>query len=581
MTEQTEADFEQLLGKFESFAADRKLIIARSPFDYWSRRIEQRLKITGMAFAFQSSSSREASAGASFQIVDQIINTDEALVLHQELSRLSRAGHADRAVLNELRFTLRRLLVGLNPVPKDDDNSFSLEIQSLLGLARSLGVSESSSAWKVLLEIEKRLKAGDFVTKLKRLEEMGREEKIEIWVTKDDDKNILSDSKQRNGLNVEIRIANRWLAPGVRAPQRKVVLSRIDRMVDLNLVPYLQTGDVIIMSAWEAIIRRGTTMTAWEQSEKWREASKTKGVVPVNATFADPILDLASYVDKTNSVHLAINSQPVTSDTSPSDGDDSWWDRNDTGSILETQLSRDQLVVTKGSTTYPCREIFFEGGWGMFARRDSNLQVISDDEDEGDIISVPVPKLKVGTTVVLFKDSERSSMFDILMDQLERSEEYRDDAKVVRSWKQLLRSYAISRDLDVLDLTVQLDKSGGNFDPLTVRSWIYGSTMAPMKFETLQLLVNVLQLRDVDAPKVFASVQKLRVIAQQLGRTLNNLIIHKNLEEVPTHVRNTIVRAGVDVDEISAAVETRVVTGVSDSFTQIDAAHTGKLYRLI
>jgi transcriptional regulator of heat shock response len=71
-------------------------------------------------------------------------------------------------------------------------------------------------------------------------------------------------------------------------------------------------------------------------------------------------------------------------------------------------------------------------------------------------------------------------------------------------------------------------------------------------------------------------VRKLRAIA----RVLNSLIIHKNLEEIDEKVREVLSTALVDVGELSSAVETRVVTGISDLAVHIEAASTGKLFKV-
>lgn len=586
LTEQTDANLDLLLRKIDSFSAHHKLIIVQSPFDYWSRRLEQKLKVTGIAFAAETMASphlMRERRGINFRIIDQVIDIGEAFLLNRELIRVWRGGAYNRPALNELKFILSRLLVGLNPLPRKDEGSFDYEMERMLGLAKTLNLDEHTPGWAVLVEIEKRLKAGTFMTKLKHLQEMSGQEKIEIWVTKDDDKALLNDSKRTLGVDMEVRMANRWMAPGLRDPQRKVVLSRIDRLVDLNLVAYLRPRDTIMMSAWEAIIRSGTTMSAWEHSERWREQSKSAGIVPAPfARYADPMLDLANYLDNTISNHLAKLSLevPVTSGSVPEIVQISWWDSNDKGSLLDSDLDREQLLARTGATSYECREVTFEGGLGMFVRYDAELQVISDDEGEGDIIPIVVTKITPGTTILLFKDSERSSMFDILMDQLERSCEHKEHVALVKDWKERVRLHVLSKELKIHEIVELLNKAGRSFEPLTVRSWIFGPTMAPLRLEHLQLLVKVLDIKSVNATVLFKSVCKLRSIARTLGRVLNSLIIHKNLEEIDGAVREVLSEAHIDVEELSSAVETRVVTGVSDLAIHIEAASIGKLFKV-
>jgi hypothetical protein len=136
----------------------------------------------------------------------------------------------------------------------------------------------------------------------------------------------------------------------------------------------------------------------------------------------------------------------------------------------------------------------------MFVRYDAELQVISDDEGEGNIIPMVVTKITPGTTILLFKDSERSSMFDILMDQLERSCEPKEHIALVKDWKERVRLHVLSKELKIHEIVELLNKAGRSFEPLTVRSWIFGPTMAPLRLEHLQLLVKVLDIKSVMPP---------------------------------------------------------------------------------
>ena len=141
ITEQTDADFDLLLKKVKLFSARYKLIIARSPFDYWSRRLESKLGTTGMAFAAETAVAigpSQTQKGIDFTIVDQIINANEAYVLNREFIKIWKSRDHNRAALNELKFLLSRLLVGLNPEPKEGDASFDYEIERMFGLARTL-----------------------------------------------------------------------------------------------------------------------------------------------------------------------------------------------------------------------------------------------------------------------------------------------------------------------------------------------------------------------------------------------------------------------------------------------------------
>jgi hypothetical protein len=583
-TEQTEEDLDILVSKISKFAADRKLVIARSPFNYWSRRLEEKLGTTGIALTSEDIGQCEDPSRQSdiqFIIVNQFIDLSESLDLFNGIRSLSRGQDVNRQAINEMKFILRRLLVSIDPTPREGEPSLDDSVRQLEGLADALEFPRDGKAWEVIQILKTRVASATGATKLAKLRELASNGPYEIWVTKDLDRQILTDFKQAHGLDIGIRLADRWLAPGLREPGRTVVLSRIDREGDLDLTAYLKSNDAIVMSAWEAAVRGASIMMSWERSERWREQAKRLKLIEARkeGRYTDPVLDLANFLDSAAVNHRAKLSPKAPAHEPPGETP-SWWDDHDVGSILDTNLGREQLLATDGESSVLCRELIFEGSFGMFVGKDDEIQIIGAGDTEGEIVTIPVNDLEPGMTIIFFKDAERGSIFDILMDQLERSSEHQVDARAVREWKTRLREHVITTDVKIPDLVNELTKRGRTFDHITVRSWIYGSTMAPMREESLALLVEAIGLRPVNVKQLFKSVMNLRIIARALGRALNEIIIHKDLDQLDAGLRAALVSAGIDLDELSAAIETRKLTEMLPHLIEIERRNIRKFYRV-
>lgn len=579
-TEQTEEDLNGIVSKIKSFAAHRKLIIARSPFDYWSRRLEEKFRVKGIALSLEDLDRRDHESYQSdiqFFIVDQFIDLSEALDLFQGIKSISRGPDTNRVAINEMKFLLRRLLVSLDPSPMESEESLEELAGRLEGLADSLDFPKNGKAWAVIQSIKSRVSDKTKTTKLGKLRELVSSGACEIWVTKDLDRQILMDFKRSQGMDVFVRMADRWMPPGLRESNRKVVLSRIDREGDLDLTAYLKSGDAVVMSTWEAVVRGSTIMNSWERSERWRENAKQMKIIgdQKEVRYADPVLDLANYLDTAIVNHRAKDS-PNTPVETPDETN--WWDENDSGSILDTNLERSELLANTGGKKFFCRELHFEGHFGMFVRQDDEIQIL--EEEDGDILAIPINDLEPGMTVILFKDGERNSIFDILMDQLERSSEYQSDARTVRDWKNLLKEHVVTKGIKISSLVDELGKKGRQFDQITVRSWIFGSTMSPLKQEHLALLVQTLGLSQVNPKDLFKSVKNLRLIARALGRALNEVILRRDLDQLEDNVRNALISAGIDLDELSSALETRRLLEMLPDVIEIEARNIRKIFKV-
>ena len=102
--------------------------------------------------------------------------------------------------------------------------------------------------------------------------------------------------------------------------------------------------------------------------------------------------------------------------------------------------------------------------------------------------------------------------------------------------------------------------------------------MAPLHLESLDLLVNLVGIQDIDTQQLFSSVKSIRGVARMLGRALNHLIIHKNLDGIDPKLRKTLLTIGVDLDELSAVVETREIVSIAPVCTLIAGKYIRKIF---
>lgn len=567
-------ELRKLVDEVEAFNAHRKLVIVRSPFDYWARRLE---KFLPPGIGLSGFESNETQGGVGFVTVDQCLNLEEASILASALNDAARSPSVDRGSLNEARVILRRMLVSLDPDSSEDKASLQEVASRLEGLCAGFGIASNPQAWEIVQRLTSRFDSPTRFAKREKLLSLAKETVTEVWVTKDADRRVVLDAELKNQISMEPRLMNRWTAPGRRDSAKRVVLVRIDRESDLDVMAYLRSGDLLLMSAWEAVVRASTIMRSWERSEIWRERAHSVGIADGKSSstrYADPLLDLANHLD------TLIPSGGRMAQASRDENQESWWDRRET-STLEIALDRGALLHSTGAPTSKCVEVRFEGGHGMFVRTDDEVQVVRETGSGSEVAAVSVKSLRASMTMILFRDAERNSFFDILMEQLERSPAFQNDAKVVRGWKERLRGHVIEKGLRSKTIADQLAAAGGReFDLLTIRSWIYGSTMAPLKREHFTLLVSTLGLSDVESDSVFSSVEKLRVVARMLGKALNQLILSKKVEDLESHLRLALLEAGIDVEELAAAVDARVVDSVSTSLFDVEDRYIRRLFAI-
>ena len=385
-----EDEIKRVLNTLNSFEADRKLVIARSPYDYWSKQLESALGMSGILIQVSSSSIFEADRDAiKFLVVDQLIDTGEAVELYTEIKKQQRSlRQRDSNLLSELRGVLRNLLIKVDPTKDHELLQESLiKLESIAVLA---GFARGDGPGKIIWKIIDRAKVGGFKTKRDVLFSLSPGPETEIWVTKDSDKQLLADLRSAKELYFSIRLANRWSPPGARMEDAKVIVTRLDRESDLDLVAYLRSGDVVIMSAWEAVIRQDQIEEAWERSQKWRDKARqptneaVKGIQTI-----DPVLELADFlgnhVKRYSATPPNVESQILHIENS------SWWDDFEYMPTTMTEQMFNEHAFTKQNPGVLCFEIFLDGGLSVFLRQNGDVQVLkSGDEDEDEFESVRV-----------------------------------------------------------------------------------------------------------------------------------------------------------------------------------------------
>ncbi len=562
---QNESDFNSLVRKIDNFNAHRKLIIARSPYSYWSRQLEPRMR--GLSFAMMAPITEIANESNSvrFLVVDQFLSLSLAEKLFFELKKIARSRPDLFHLIKELRSILRRILASVDPYAQIDSQT---EFHKIESICSALALDEATS--NIFLEVRQKFDNRTSETKLDKLKEIAKTQ-FEIWVTKDSDKITVEKYLIESKSECTVRLADRWMTMGSKNPKIPTVITRIDRENDLDLISYLRGGDVVLMSTWEAVTRKSSIDFAWERSERWRNNSLVTGIEKKSSTkFHDPVTDLADFFLKLS----------PSSEDSTKPNTDNWWDDKDIPDTFEVSFGRDEILSAKQGNLVGCLEVLFCGGCGMFFKSKADVQIFSGGEDEEEIDTIDVEKLAPGNTVILFKDSERNSIFDIMMDHLEASRHFADDAKAVREWKSRLKTQFNRLDFSITTLATRFKVENSPVDPVTIRSWILGSTMAPMHVQNLELLGRILEMDDMDLGAVFQSVRKLRGISRTLGRALNYLVLNKNLDGLEGRVRDGLADLEIDIEGLASLIETREVLKVIPGEKFIDSKFVGKLFRI-
>lgn len=561
------------------FPADLKLTIVRSPYDYWARKLEKVPDIEALACTIGDfPKDRPIDANAiDLKIVDQYLSLEECFSLSEAIGKTAiKFPEDDLHPIRLIHKSFRRLLAGLAPIGAEEGRVLADDLR--LAFSR-LELLQDPAIKDLLEKVIPSASESKKPPKLEAcLEFLNANPDTELWTTFETDRQALQDAIAIQGLSdmVVVKRADQRMdfLRGIR--KQVTVLTRIDRDSDLDWVSYLRLGDCIIMSSWEAAIRSGTIMRLWERSERWRENSERLGLIKREAKSADPVLDLADRLDKLR--RQTVKVEPVVSEQEY-EGDSEWWDKTYRSRPAIPSVARHEIVEQKDGI--PCIEVHFKDGTGIFLREEMEIQIFRGIQEETEILGIDPSDLQPGDILVLTRDEERGTIFDILIDHLRGTTRFGTDAETVKLWKDKLRAAFSKSGFSIGSLADFLTKGGGHADPATIRSWIFGAVMAPRDKENLDALYNSLKIDSPSKEQVETSVLRLRGILRALGRLLNRYLIERELSPAKRRDFEKLVSdAGVDPDSIRAAVEIKTVEKVVSRNIPLAPNYIHRIFKL-
>ena len=571
-------EFQKLLAKFKRIKSNKVIILTKSPFDFWSRRFERELNAKGVSLhsLVQKKVADETQAERlKFTVVDQLISFSNATLLFRQLitlkSRFEMLSDEDQF---EWRSILKRLFNSVSPKYGLDDLEFIS--QRFQFLAKTIGLYDEEKVGAIVDSVVDQLKLGKFECKTDHLVSTPNGLDSEIWVTKDNDEKALIEKFEEAGVSSPIILCNRWQKFLATQDRKRVRLSRIEQIADLNWVSYLGSGDELLMTAWEAAVLAQSIDKAWGRALEWKAAAEqlmqSSPSQSPNTEKEDPVFLLADFLLAAKQNIEAVDPHTEESTTT----DDSWW-QDDSARENHTVVNDLKDLKSAQGTKVPCVEVHFAGNLGTFLRANSYVQVIRG-SSEAEFETLQASDLLAGDMILLFKDGERESLFDLLTDQLAESEEWRPHIEIVRKWKLALRTNFFSKHQRISSLLKSLDSHGIKCDGVVARSWIFGGTMAPINIDRTERLAKAVGITGIDIADLFKSVKRIRGISIRLGRLLNQIILGERSGELAEDQVNLIEQVGLDVEEIRAAVDVYKITNISDFKIGIPEMSVRKLF---
>ncbi len=559
----------------ERFPADRKLVVVRSPYGYWAQKISEELRIPGLSFIITAKKSENTPP--RFEIVDQCLSGAECRELFGELTRLAERATSDvQRGISLLRNRLKKALVSLAPVSANESSAEVIE--ELRAAANSLGLTSASPVPAFIEKVCQWIANPIGPTKITSIIAVA-DEQSEVWVTSEGDRQTAVDALAKAERRCEVKAIDYRLTGFTNIDSKKIVLTRIDRASDLDWISYLSPADTVIMTAWEATVRIPMVLKAWERSERWRSQARELGIssAKVPSDEYDPVLHFADFILEYGRRTTPGAPVPQPEGETPF----TWWDDPERQDSFAPVLKRDEVVSDGNGVA--CYELHFEGATGMFLREDASVQVFRETSDTPNdaVFLTETGKLRVGDVVILPRDSERGTILDMLGDHLERTEQFRTDAQRVRLWKDNVRAGFQAFKGNFNDLTVNLMIHGGLADPATVRSWIIGSTMAPLRENNIRALIDILKISEPTLQDLVVSVKKMRSIARTLGRFLNQWVLGARSDTaVAKKLRQDLEESGVDMEEVLGSVELKKVVWRSNEAIKVAPHQVRKVFGL-
>ncbi len=554
----------------KNFNADRKIVVVRSPYGFWAQKLEGKLKAPGfISVTAPPSSSREP---IKIQILDSVLSVEESQILYRLIQKnWGKLPIEERTVIKEIRDILRKTLVFLSPLSKEEANSIANGLEQVF---KTLDLNLIPNGDKVVQKLLEWLRSNPENQKLSHILELSKSLPLEVWVTHRLDQKALEDSSDGETSNLQVKLTDGRMKFLGNRSGNKTVLSRVDRKSDLDWVSHLAPGDIIILSSWEVVTRAWTIENLWERSEQWRSNSVKEGIISESAKGHDPMLELADFITKQVKDVKALLQKDSDEDI---DQEDLWWDNIYKQGTTTTPVAISSLPLDKnGIDAYEAR---FEDATGICFSESHDVQIYREAEDESEILTISAEKLMINDVAIISKDEERGNILDIIMEHLEESPKLGPYAICVKDWKDALRIGFHKRGGSVSNIRKELIDKGCRVDPMTVKSWVVGTIMAPQDKSHIKILAEVLEVENIDFELLDTSLVKLRVIPRVIGRLLNQFITDKSLSpEKKRELEKLILDSGLDPDVIRNSIDTKKIISISKEPIKISPSFANKLF---
>jgi len=566
--------FDQVVKSISAFKAKRKIIVVRSSYDFWARKIEEKIKISGYTCVVPKNRGTTTPPEIEIIVVNQCLDIEESRTLNKVIQMNWMQGNIqDKKIFHDLQKNLRKALISLSPLYQQEAVVLADEIEQAF---RLMQLESVSNATQVIEKLVSWLRSSPSNAKTNRVFEEAGKHKIELWVTKESDRKDIGDESAKRHIEVDVKTTDRRMHfLSSSSGEAKKILSRVDRESDLDWVSYLGPGDAILMSSWEIVLRSYNIEKLWERSATWRENAERIGAL--SGDFAknhDPVLSVTDQIIKLTRPPQKQTIEAPKQEIIVSE----WWDEPINVHVDSNFTLRDAFKADPNGV--PCIEVYFDDNLGMFLNIGTDVQVFRESYDGSEIISAEVSDLECGDVLILCKDEERGNILDIVMNHMSKTPVFGAHARLMQAWKDNLRA-SYHRDNETLESLIEkIENHGGKATRLTVRSWIFGSIMAPRESKNLIALIKALNIK-INITELEAALIKLRGVPRAIGRMLTQLITEKDLD--PSRKRDlekVITEAGVDPDAIRAAVEIRTVRSISEHQILISSAQTKKIFKL-
>lgn len=569
---------DRIVGHLEAFKninARHKVILTKSSYDYWSRRIQSSLKIHGYGISSKQPEEPKSDYSIRFIIANQLLSLNEALILYGAFRKRRRQiSELDNFSKEELLSAIKRLFVSLSSGSDESKNDSFFE--RFCHLCTEIDLFSEPGVGGIVQAVKTRLSTGEYEKKIDKICEIAPSGSVEYWVTKDGDRSELQAVFAKKNDSSTVVLCDRWLKFLRRPIRPSAVLTRIDKESDLDLLSYLRRGDVVVMTSWEAAIHCNTIEKAWQRSMEWRENARSfneSGDDDLDGD--DAVLMFTDFI--LNERQKVLEDRKTEEQTEQTE-EQTWWYDSEVRKDFDHFLTRAEIENAAGNRV-ECFEVHLDGKTGVFLKENTFVQTLKDDDD-ADFVSVPIEQLQRGDLLLLFKDAERESLFDIVMDQLSDRDEWRPAVNIIRDWKTRLRVNFFGKRKKISEIVDAFIGKGETVDAVLVRSWIFGPTMAPLKSARIRILADLLGIQDLDLNLLAEQVKRVRIFSRKLGKVLNRAALGK-IDDLSLEDERLITEeAGMDLEELRGVVEIKEVLWISEKIVSVPQTSVKRLFSL-